>query len=592
MKNFKKSLAWVLILAMVITMIPVFTIVSSADGDKYLDVSVDESGVVTTHEQDIPSGATALTNQTTLSAGWYTVSGTVDINNRITCSGDVKIVLLNQCKLNATKGITVSGTNSLTIYAQSTGENAGQLIATAPDNLYSAGIGGYMYSTYKNCGTIIINGGIIEATGSTYKTPNYSGSGIGGSSLGSGGNITINGGVITANGGSGCAAIGGSYNASAGIITINDGNIVANGGQEGSGIGSGPSADSGEIHINGGTILAIGGLDRIGGCLTCQGIGHGDCNADPHTSNVILGPNVTGDNYDLEQGYDMDSLETITNLSSLAEGTLRCFSMKKPHVHSWTYSADETNKTITATCTGECKIAPPGSPLVVTLGASDSTYDGTANEATLIYGDVDESKPDTDWNSDNSLIMPVITYQKKNDDSTWGTETSTAPKDAGFYKATAKVTNDSDEYYVTIEYEISQADANLVVNTTELSGKDGDKARIDYSCDAKVKFTSSNEKIAVVDENGNVTFIASGEVTITVSVDDENYKPDSREVKVKIEKSAGSIVTEQLAVGLLVKTLKSLFVPLLGGLHWIEKPFFNFCNHIFFAKTGLFNWFW
>lgn len=127
-----------------------------------------------------------LTNgTTTLSRGWYLVTGTVTTNT-LDCEGDVKIILADGAKLTATgsrlnPGIRVSASGaSLTIYGQT--EQTGELIATS-------GAGGP--------------------------------AGIGGGQQEEGHNITINGGIITAIGGNKASAIGGGYRGSSSNIVVN-----------------------------------------------------------------------------------------------------------------------------------------------------------------------------------------------------------------------------------------------------------------------------------------------------------------------------------------------------------------------------------
>ena len=220
----------------------------------------------------------------TWTAGWYAVSGTVTISEPITVNGEVHLILTNGCTLTAEKGIVVTSTNSLTIYAQS--ENGGTLNATGmtdDSGNASAGIGGSTSSV--DSGSITIHGGIINATGgvanNNFGNPNYGGAGIGGSttSSGNGGNsgtIEIYGGTITANSGEGSstgAGIGGGgggngKNGGDGSgITIYGGNVTAashgtQSGGAGIGGGEGDIGDGGagnNIQINGGMVHATGG---------------------------------------------------------------------------------------------------------------------------------------------------------------------------------------------------------------------------------------------------------------------------------------------------------------------------------------------
>ncbi|MBR3562140.1 MAG: InlB B-repeat-containing protein [Oscillospiraceae bacterium] len=164
-------------------------------------------------------------------AKWYVVDKDVTIDERITVTGDVRLLLCDGATLTASKGITVTGANnSLTIYGQS--GDAGALIANGAGN--QAGIGG---TQGVAGGTVTINGGNITATSA------YGGAGIGGGGDGgAGGNTTINGGIVNAQGGNG-AGIGGGYSGGTGTTIINGGTVTAVG-HESPGIGFG------EMYMN------------------------------------------------------------------------------------------------------------------------------------------------------------------------------------------------------------------------------------------------------------------------------------------------------------------------------------------------------
>ena len=164
---------------------------------------------------------TASTN--TLLGGWYAVTEDVVNNNRLTCSGNVNLILCDGATLTAHKGITVSSGNSLTIWQQNNGTGALTIDNCTGQN---AGIGG---GSGQNAGTITINGGVINVIGG------MSASGIGGGFAANASVITINGGTVNTNGGVGIGAYGSEY-ASGGSITINGGIVRATG--EHYGIGS------------------------------------------------------------------------------------------------------------------------------------------------------------------------------------------------------------------------------------------------------------------------------------------------------------------------------------------------------------------
>ena len=80
------------------------------------------------------SDYTEVTSQTSNWTGsegatWYVVKNDVQINTRITVTGDVHLILADGCTLNAAKGIYVGSGNSLTIYGQR--EGSGELRAEA-----------------------------------------------------------------------------------------------------------------------------------------------------------------------------------------------------------------------------------------------------------------------------------------------------------------------------------------------------------------------------------------------------------------------------------------------------------------------------
>ena len=191
-------------------------------------------------------------SMTTWNGGWYVVNSNVTIDNRVTVSGEVHLILADNASLTANNGINVEEGNSFSVYAQSVGENMGTLTATGENG---AGIGG---GDWGNAGTITINGGSVTATGGDYAA------GIGGGDQGFGGTVTINGGSVAATGGEVAAGIGCGQGGSGGNITINGGSITATGSNEAAGIGSGASGSYGKITINGGSVTATGGQEAAG----------------------------------------------------------------------------------------------------------------------------------------------------------------------------------------------------------------------------------------------------------------------------------------------------------------------------------------
>ena len=129
---------------------------------------------------------------------------------------------------------------------------------------YGAGIGGGYSDNNdaefgkKNCGDIIIRGGIVTAMGGSYAA------GIGSGGRGTCGNITISGGDVTATGGAQAAGIGSGNGGTNGAITISGGKVTATGRVWAAGIGSSNGGTSGAITISGGEVEATAGKQAAG----------------------------------------------------------------------------------------------------------------------------------------------------------------------------------------------------------------------------------------------------------------------------------------------------------------------------------------
>lgn len=198
---------------------------------------------------------TAVTSQDSVwQQGWYAVSGSVEITGSVSVSGQVNLILMDGCTLK-TGGIKVSGTDSISIYAQSEGSMAGVLECTGA--AYAAGIGGAGDAGTGNAadrdsGHITIYGGRITAQGGR------SAAGIGGGHGGSGRNITIHAGTVTALGGGGNSQDTGADR------------------EGGAGIGGGGAGGYGsQIRINGGTVRAEGADDAVSSAVGANASGGG-----------------------------------------------------------------------------------------------------------------------------------------------------------------------------------------------------------------------------------------------------------------------------------------------------------------------------
>ena len=240
------------------------------------------SGIINgDYKISVAANATVTLHDVTIS---YTTAGDHDAWAGITCEGNATILLSGDNTVSSRPvdldysgavhpGIYIPKDYTLTI------DGTGSLFASSlTDNIGTggaAGIGGMANSNYK-CGSIVINGGTITATGSA--------AGIGAGISNGCGTITINGGTVTATGGNGSAGIGAAgmtnrtMNGSpCGDILITGGTVVATGGTDGTtnggaGIGAGCATGAASkvtstvasITITGGNVTATGGANAAG----------------------------------------------------------------------------------------------------------------------------------------------------------------------------------------------------------------------------------------------------------------------------------------------------------------------------------------
>ena len=280
-KTRTKALSWLLSLAMVLSLLPGMSLTAMADSEvSYQEGSWSNNSVA--YKAKTATNPTPLANDTTAwgNGNWYVVpAGGVEISTRITVTGTANLILTDGNTLTASKGITVAGDNTLNIFAQSEGNNAGELLINAANSY--AGIGGI---SYADNGMKSSNGGSVNIHGGKITVAGVSGAaGIGGGYGANGGTVTIYGGAVTAASGNGGAGIGGGklyknlYNnwigGNGGTVTIYGGTVTAKGDNYGgTGIGvscdkDGNSGNAATVIINGGTVIATGGTGGAGICI-------------------------------------------------------------------------------------------------------------------------------------------------------------------------------------------------------------------------------------------------------------------------------------------------------------------------------------
>ncbi|MBQ8934771.1 MAG: InlB B-repeat-containing protein [Lachnospiraceae bacterium] len=235
-----------------------------------------------------------VSNETTfLTKDWYVVNQDITMNNRLEIYGNVNLILADSKTLRCNAGIYIRENSTLTIWAQSSGDNAGVLIADLSGSEHKdAGIGSV---EGHDGGSLVINGGKITARGGKGSA------GIGGGYRRAFQGVTINRGIVEACGGNyenvyrvdGGAGIGSGYYSGPVPVTISGGTVTARGGRQSAGIGSAVYSDTGKIVIEGENtkVTAIGGyygagigggssknneaIEIRGGHVTATGLGGG-----------------------------------------------------------------------------------------------------------------------------------------------------------------------------------------------------------------------------------------------------------------------------------------------------------------------------
>ena len=200
MKTKKRFLGILLSLALVLGLMPGMRLTAKAESAPvtYLDAS---GNALTCETYTVVADST-----TTWGAGWYVVNSNVTINSKATFSGDVNIILCDNATLtfNPPNNSAYTGSGSLTIYAQSTGNSMGELVASSNNN----------YTIINNSGNITINGGKVTATASGNDSTCRA--------VAAWGNVTINGGIINATG-----YQNGIYASYGNNVEINGGTVTA-----------------------------------------------------------------------------------------------------------------------------------------------------------------------------------------------------------------------------------------------------------------------------------------------------------------------------------------------------------------------------
>ncbi|MDO4265043.1 MAG: S-layer homology domain-containing protein [Eubacteriales bacterium] len=225
--------------------------------------------------------------------GWYVINDrNTEISGEITVSGEVHLVLTDDHRLLARRGIRIEENSSLTVYCQERESGVLSIKGYSTTSDDNKGVAGGAAISIGDGGTLTINGGTVSTVGGNGNEGSF-GNGDGGDGgagiSGVNGTIIMNGGALTANGGTG--GYGGSSSSDnggrggdggAGIIIesimINEGAVEVqveggNGGEGGTDLrngskngpgGNGAAGISGTFTIEDGSVTVQGGTGGSG----------------------------------------------------------------------------------------------------------------------------------------------------------------------------------------------------------------------------------------------------------------------------------------------------------------------------------------
>ena len=245
-------------------------------------------------------------------------------------------------------------------------------------------------------------------------------------------------------------------------------------------------------------------------------------------------------NYD---GVKFDGLLEKDSLSVTAEGTFenKNVGQKKVLVSNLTLDgASAKNYVLADDQQSETTATIKAKEITAVITPNGGTYEGTIIPATAVLNGLE--------GEDNPEI--TLTYTGIAND---GTEADgTVPIHAGTYTVTASI---ADENYslkaegASAEFVVAKADPALSVSAVadKSYGEEPFKLETSNKGEGQKTYTSSDEKVITVDENGLVTIIGAGEATLTVSLaESTNYNAVTKTVTVTVLPKAVTVTPDSL----------------------------------------------
>lgn len=255
-----------------------------------------------------------------------------------------------------------------------------------------------------------------------------------------------------------------------------------------------------------------------------------------------INPRTIDLNWNKELTYNgKEQLPTAT-VNNLADGDECEVNVTGANRNAGTYEATATkvsnqNYKLPEDVTTSYTIKPKD--ITVTITPNGGTYGEKITGATAKLNDVE--------NGDHPEV--ILTYTGTGYDGTKvnGTE---VPSHAGKYTVTASI--DDKNYNLTdtntAEFVVKGADAGLKVKEVndKKYGDQGFKLEVSHKGNGKLSYSSSNEDVATVDDQGNVTIHNAGTTKLKVTLGvDHNYDSDSKEVTLTVNKINHELTVDQ-----------------------------------------------
>lgn len=255
-----------------------------------------------------------------------------------------------------------------------------------------------------------------------------------------------------------------------------------------------------------------------------------------------INPRTIDLNWNKELTYNgKEQLPTAT-VNNLADGDECEVNVTGANRNAGTYEATATkvsnqNYKLPEDVTTSYTIKPKD--ITVTITPNGGTYGEKITGATAKLNDVE--------NGDHPEV--ILTYTGTGYDGTEVNGTK-VPSHAGKYTVTASI--DDKNYNLTgtytAEFVVKGADAGLKVKEVndKKYGNQGFKLEVSHKGNGKLSYSSSNEDVATVDDQGNVTIHNAGTTKLKVTLGvDHNYDSDSKEVTLTVNKINHELTIDQ-----------------------------------------------